>query len=107
MSRAIEPIRPARAVPRRRREDGAATEVVEIADLRTSVAAPRAAPSPRGPEHPSANVEAHLLAQNAEARGLRGGPERLGAARSVYLGIEFSGPNDRRPRKGMIAKREA
>lgn len=39
-----------------------------------------------------------------EKRGLKGGPETLGRAKSTYLQSEYSGPNDRRPRPGRITK---
>jgi hypothetical protein len=39
-------------------------------------------------------------------RGLRGGQKVLDAARSAYLGAEWSGPNDRRAHTGQITKTE-
>ena len=72
-------------------------------EVRISVA--QAAP-PRAAKTPPAGLDAHLIAQDAQMRGLKGGAERLGTARSAYLGTEFSGPNDRRPPKGLIKKTE-
>jgi hypothetical protein len=43
---------------------------------------------------------AQLLGQDGQKRGLRGGAPVLDAARSAYLETEYSGPADRRPRKG-------
>jgi hypothetical protein len=43
---------------------------------------------------------AQLLGQDGQKRGLRGGAPVLNAARSTYLGNEYSGDADRRPRKG-------
>ena len=57
-----------------------------------------AAPAPADAS-PSA-FEAQLIGQTGARRGLRGGPPVLDAARSTYLGTEYSGPNDRRPRPG-------
>ncbi len=49
---------------------------------------------------------AHLLGQKGQKRGLRGGPETLERARSAYLETEWSGPTDRRPPRGRLAKNE-
>ena len=110
MSRAIEPIRAIGPIPRRRRRDDAvraeAGQDDEFVDVRIRVAAKKPAESPRGRGEASPTIEAHLIAQSAQMRGLKGGAERLETARHTYLGTEFSGPNDRRPRKGLITKRE-
>ena len=109
MTAEIAPIRAIATVPRRRREDAAQprpSEGEEILDVRISVAAKPSAASLGGRRAPPANLDAHLLAQSAQTRGLRGGTERLDTARTVYLETEFSGPNDRRPVKGLITKRE-
>jgi len=55
---------------------------------------------------PTAALHAHLLGQEGQKRGLRGGPEVLEKARASYLEAEYSGPRDRRPRKGRITKTE-
>ncbi len=52
-----------------------------------------------------AGVTAQLLA-GAPKRGLKGGPETLEKARASYLGTEYSGDNDRRPKAGIIRKTE-
>lgn len=54
----------------------------------------------------AAGFAAHILGQGGQKRGLRGGPETLERARSTYLGAEWSGPADRRPRPGRITKTE-
>ena len=63
---------------------------------------------PKKPEkRPSrAEVQAHLLGQDGQKRGLKGGQEVLEKARSTYLEREYSGRFDRRPRKGRITKTE-
>jgi hypothetical protein len=62
-------------------------------------------PSPTKPGGAAA-VQAHLLGQEGQKRGLRGGPEVLEKARSSYLEMEYAGPRDRRTKKGRIAKTE-
>jgi hypothetical protein len=53
----------------------------------------------------SNSYAAQLLGQDGQRRGLRGGAPVLDAARSAYLGAEYSGENDRRPLSGLIAKK--
>jgi hypothetical protein len=47
---------------------------------------------------------AQLYGQTGQRRGLRGGKPVLDAARSSYLQTEYSGPDDRRPSKGLLKK---
>ncbi len=47
---------------------------------------------------------AQLMGQTGQKRGLKGGAPVLDAARSAYLGTEYSGSNERRPPAGK-AKR--
>jgi hypothetical protein len=63
---------------------------------------------PLAPEEPPAGaaVEAQILGQDGQKRGLRGGRPVLDHARSAYLGAEYSGAADRRPPRGLIAKTE-
>ena len=49
---------------------------------------------------------AQLMGQDGQKRGLRGGPETLGAARTAYGRTEWSGAADRRARKGSVGKTE-
>ena len=58
-----------------------------------------------GAEADDATYAAQLLG-GGEKRGLRGGPETLGRAKSTYLKSEYSGPNDRRPAPGRVTKTE-
>ncbi len=46
------------------------------------------------------------ILSGGEKRGLRGGPETLGRAKSTYLKSEYSGSNDRRPAPGRVTKTE-
>lgn len=50
-------------------------------------------------------VEAQRIA-GGEKRGLKGGTETLNRAKSTYLSSEYSGENDRRPRAGLITRKE-
>jgi hypothetical protein len=103
-----------------------------IDPIRRAQAARRALPAPRDADRPEADGEedvtfvrdeqpapppnprrgafatfaAHLMGQNGQKRGLRGGQEVLDTARSTYLGTEYSGPADRRPKAGLIKKTE-
>jgi len=61
---------------------------------------------PKSPPASPGAVAAQLMGQEGHKRGLRGGKPVLDGARSAYLGAEYSGPNDRRPRKGRLTKTE-
>lgn len=53
----------------------------------------------------SASVfSAQLMGQDGQKRGLRGGPKVIDAAHSAYVSTEWSGPVDRRTRKGGVKK---
>jgi len=56
-------------------------------------------------ETDDASYAAQLLG-GGEKRGLRGGPETLGRAKSTYLKSEYSGSNDRRPTPGRVTRTE-
>lgn len=64
------------------------------------------APPPQPRRGAFATFAAHVMGQSGQKRGLRGGQEVLDNARSTYLGTEYSGPADRRPRAGLIKKTE-
>ena len=49
---------------------------------------------------------AQVLGQTGQKRGLKGGSPVLEQARSAYLGAAYSGPDDRRPPPGRVAKTE-
>jgi hypothetical protein len=65
-----------------------------------------ASPPPNPRRGAFATFAAHLMGQNGQKRGLRGGQEVLDTARSTYLGTEYSGTADRRPKAGLIKKTE-
>jgi hypothetical protein len=55
---------------------------------------------------PAGPIEAQILGQEGHKRGLRGGAPVLNQARSAYLGAEFSGAANRRPKPGVVARTE-
>lgn len=59
----------------------------------------RPAPTPPADASPAA-FAAQMIGQTGQKRGLRGGPPVLDAARHTYLGAEYSGPAERRPKPG-------
>ncbi len=63
-------------------------------------------PAPAAPPAADAAFTAQVLGQSGQKRGLKGGPPVLEGARSAYLGAEWSGQSDRRPRPGRITKTE-
>ena len=103
MTGAIAPIRSIRTLRRETpkaaagpRDDASATFSVSI-----TVGPPN---PPTTPTQPPANLDAHLAAQEARVRGLRGGQNVLDTARSTYLQTEYSGPDDRRLQVGKITR---
>lgn len=110
MTGPVPPLRRASDLKRLRRRAGeavAAEPSAEDRNLPVPIEAEPAAPPPPPPRPaPGATYAAHLLGQKDAKRGLRGGQEVLDAARSAYLGAEYSGPADRRPRQGVVKKRE-
>lgn len=73
----------------------------ERADHAASPAKPAVSPL-----SPPALFAAQVIGQVGQKRGLRGGPPVLDAARSTYLGAEYSGERDRRPRVGKATRTE-
>lgn len=57
-------------------------------------------------EAATAAIDAQILGQAGQKRGLRGGKPVLDQARSAYLGTEWSGAADRRPKRGLLTKTE-
>jgi hypothetical protein len=49
---------------------------------------------------------AQVYGQTGQKRGLRGGQPVIDQARAAYLEAEYSGPDDRRPPKGLLKKTE-
>ena len=58
------------------------------------------------PRRRDSELDAQLLGQDGQRRGLRGGPTVLDTARIAYNRTEWSGSYDRRARKGRVARTE-
>jgi hypothetical protein len=103
MTGAIAPIRPIRLIRRQapRPQTGPRDDVQSAISVSITVQA--AEPHP-APTQPPTNVDAHLIAQEARVRGLRGGQKVLETARHTYLETEWSGVSDRRLQVGRITK---
>ena len=102
----IDPIRPVRLITRQPpRPEAGETRAAEppVVNVTVNVAADAPEPAP-APNLPPISPEAHLIAQNARQRGLRGGQKVLETARNTYLGAQWSGPDDRRIAIGKITK---
>lgn len=85
----------------RRAENRALTTTEAAADPEETAGRPAGAAAPPRPEtHTGAEFAAQILGQPGRKRGLKGGAPVLNAARSAYLGREYSGAHDRRPRTG-------
>ncbi|WP_339915219.1 hypothetical protein [uncultured Brevundimonas sp.] len=108
-------IRPVSAVERRerraaerraaeRRASSTSRELVplgEAADHAPGTEETPARPAPKpGAETGAAAFAAQMIGQTGQRKGLKGGPPVLGAARSTYLGTEYSGAKERRPGAG-------
>lgn len=70
-------------------------------DFKPEPAEPPARPAPTAAiDAGAAAFAAQLIGQTGQRRGLKGGPPVLDAARSTYLGAEYSGAAERRPKPG-------
>jgi hypothetical protein len=107
MARAIEPIRRMWPLQRERRQARDATPAEPPVVNVTINVGTEASPPAQLVAGPAPSLDAHMIAQSARARGLRGGHKLLATARAVYLGVQWSGPNDRRIPAGRITKTEA
>ncbi len=58
------------------------------------------------PRRRDAELDAQLIGQDGQRRGLRGGATVLDTARTAYNRTEWSGSYDRRARKGRAARTE-
>ena len=94
-----------RAAAEAEAEGAAASRAVVPAGERVDHAASPAKPAV-SPLAPPALFAAQVLGQKGQKRGLKGGPPVLDAARSTYLGAEYSGKRDRRPRVGKATQTE-
>jgi hypothetical protein len=105
MTGAIAPIRSIRPI-RREAAKGAVGQRTEASGaFNVSITVAPAEP-PAAPTQPPTNLDAHLAAQEARVRGLRGGQNVLDNARHAYLQTEYSGPDDRRLHAGRITRKD-
>ena len=108
MTSPIDPIRRAalvRSAQRSASADGKSLDQPEDRSVPV-IYDPAPAPATDPPIDPAAAFNAHLMGQDGQKRGLRGGPATLDKARATYNKVEWSGPADRRARKGGAAKTE-
>ena len=121
MTESVRPVGPieGQAVHERREGDRRERDRRTAADVRAQEASRALVPSGERADHaaspakpavsplsPPALFAAQVLGQRGQKRGLKGGPPVLDAARSTYLGAEYSGKRDRRPRVGKASQTE-
>lgn len=82
-----------------RRAGSTSRDLVPVGPVETEAPATSAATPAADPA-----FSAQLMGQSGQKRGLKGGAPVLDAARSVYLGTEYSGSNERRPAAGQAKK---
>ena len=100
-----EPLDPIRDVSDRRSRERRAAERRKPGTA--LILAPNPTPEPEAPTPDplaEAAFTAHVLGQTGQKRGLKGGQPVLEQARSAYLEAAYSGPADRRPRPGRMAR---
>lgn len=109
MTSPIDPIR--RAAHLRRAQRGRVEDVAESGEpgdrtLPVAYSGPVDPPPSPGSADAAAAFSAHILGQDGQKRGLRGGPAVLDAAKSAYGRTEWSGSADRRARRGGTTRTE-
>ena len=109
MTGPVDPVRPfERRQTRRRVEDGsrpaAADGGTNLPAIIETAHAEEIADPPRAEGY--STFAAQMYGQTGQRRGLRGGQPVIDQARAAYLETEFSGPDDRRPPKGLLRKTE-
>lgn len=83
------------------RRAGSTSRALVPTDFAAEPAAPPARPAPTPPADASAAAfAAQVIGQTGQRRGLKGGPPVLDRARSTYLGANYSGAAERRPKPG-------
>ena len=107
MASPIDPIRPGRPSRRTAKAQGQghadAQPIEDIENLPVPVGPARTIP--RSPvDKGDATFAAHLMGQEGQKRGLRGGPPVINAANTTYNRTEWSGEKDRRTAKGKTTK---
>ena len=108
MTDEVRPVGPVRRRERREadrraaeRRAGSASRALVPTEFAAAPAEAPARPAPTPPVDASAAAfAAQLIGQTGQRRGLKGGPPVLDAARSTYLGANYSGAAERRPKPG-------
>ena len=107
--RPVGPVSDRRGGQRReaeRRATSAGRDLVPVGKVVDETPDPASPAASIAPADPAAAFAAQMYGQTGQRRGLKGGPPVLDAARSTYLGAEYSGEKDRRPPAGLIKKTE-
>ena len=112
MTDGVRPIGPVEGRDRRsgqrreaeRRAGSTSRELVPVGKVVDEAPDPASPAASIAPADPAAAFAAQMMGQTGQRRGLKGGPPVLDAARSSYLGAEYSGVKDRRPPAGLIKK---
>ena len=106
MTDGVRPVGPVgrdeRERDRRRSDRRASTsrELVPVGPVETAPPPASPAASSTASADAAAAFAAQMIGQGGAKRGLKGGPPVMDAARSAYLGAEYSGSNERRPPSG-------
>ncbi len=87
-----------------RREDEPRPSTALVPSNEPAAADPEPAPAPAPVTTQPAAFAAQVMGQSGARKGLKGGPPVLDAARGTYLGAEYSGAKDRRPRPGKTTR---
>ncbi len=115
MTDGVRPVDPVRGRDRRdaqrrsaeRRKAEASRAVIKVQEILEDHQTDPDPARPAASLGPEAAFAAQLIGQGGQRNGIRGGPPVMGAARSSYLGNEYSGDNDRRPPTGKAKTTEA
>ena len=89
---------------RRSQRRGNSRDLVPVDVPAETTARPASPAAPKPSADPA--FAAQLMGQDGQKRGLKGGAPVLDAARSTYLGREYSGANERRPTTGKTTRTE-
>lgn len=109
MTGSVDPVRPfERRQTRRRAEDLSRPAGADGGTNLPAVIEPAHAEelADPAPADGYSTFAAQMYGQTGQKRGLRGGQPVIDQARAAYLETEYSGPDDRRPPKGLLKKTE-
>ncbi len=107
MTSPIDPIRKTGRPRRTLRPKGDAVDPAhEVSEDRSLpvVAGPAITHEPEHTADAASVFSAQLMGQDGQKRGLRGGQKVIGDAHNAYASTEWSGPIDRRTRRGGVKK---